>query len=149
MTAIALSAAAICAVLLCLITVVQILYMESLRLRSRDLPALQFFKDTVEDRIGAHADEGVLAFSLIKHTLLLLLGVSFVGMRFGEPGPVWQNLLAAALFAWLTMLVSTYVFAQLLYRKTSGAQVATGPILTGSKSVPASVERAWWRVHSM
>jgi CBS domain containing-hemolysin-like protein len=120
MTAVALSAAAICGILLCLITVVQILYMESLRLRSRDLPALQFFKDTVEDRIGVHADEGVLAFSLIKHTLLLLLGVAFVGLRFGEPGPIWQNLLAAALFAWLTMLVSTYVFAQLLYRKTSG-----------------------------
>jgi putative hemolysin len=120
MTAFALSAAAICAVLLCLITVVQILYTESLRLRSRDLPALQFFKDTVEDRIGVHADEGVLAFSIIKHTLLMLLGVYFVGMRLGEPGPGWQNLLEAAFFAWLTMLVSTYVVAQLLYRKTSG-----------------------------
>src|SRR6202022_618610 len=120
MTAFALSAAAICAALLCLITVVQLLYMESLRLRSRDLPALQFFKETLEDRIGVHADEGVLAFSLIKHTLLLLLGVFFVATRLGEPGQIWQNLLEAALFAWLTMLVSTYVLAQLLYRKTSG-----------------------------
>jgi len=120
MTAFALSGAAICAVLLCLITVVQILYMESLRLRARDLPALQFFKETLEDRIGVHADEGVLAFSFIKHTLLLLLGVFFVGMRIGEPGQVWQNLLEAALFAWLTMLASTYVFAHLLYRKTKG-----------------------------
>ena len=34
MTVFALSGAAICAVLLCLITVVQILYMESLRLRA-------------------------------------------------------------------------------------------------------------------
>ena len=120
MTLFALSCAAICAVLLCLITVVQILYMESLRLRARDLPALQFFKETLEDRIGVHADEGVLAFSFIKHTLLLLLGVFFVGMRIGEPGRVWQNLLEAALFAWLTMLASTYVFAHLLYRKTKG-----------------------------
>jgi putative hemolysin len=120
MTAFALSAALVSAALLCLITVVQILYMESLRLRSRDLPALQFFKESVEDRIGVHADEGVLAFSLIKHTLLLLLGVFFVATRVGEPGPVWQNLLEAALFAWFSMLVSTYVLAQLLYRKTSG-----------------------------
>jgi putative hemolysin len=120
MTVFALSGAAICAVLLCLITVVQILYMESLRLRARDLPALQFFKETLEDRIGVHADEGVLAFSFIKHTLLLLLGVFFVGMRIGEPGQVWQNLLESALFAWLTMLASTYVFAHLLYRKTKG-----------------------------
>ena len=120
MIAFALSGAAICAVLLCLITVVQILYMESLRLRARDLPALQFFKETLEDRIGVHADEGVLAFSFIKHTLLLLLGVFFVGMRIGEPRQVWQNLLESALFAWLTMLASTYVFAHLLYRKTKG-----------------------------
>jgi len=120
MTIFAISAAAICALLLCLITVLQILYMDSLRLRSRDLPALQFFKDSLEDRIGVHGDAGVLAFSLIKHTLMLLLGVFFVGMRIGEPGPIWQNLLESALFAWLTMLVSTYVFAQLLYRKTSG-----------------------------
>ena len=120
MTAFAVTAAPVCFVLLCLITVVQILYMESLRLRSRELPALQFFKETVEDRIGVHADDGALAFSLIKHTLLLLLGISFVGVRFGEPGPAWQNLIEAALFAWLSMLLSTYVIAQLLYRKTSG-----------------------------
>jgi CBS domain containing-hemolysin-like protein len=120
MTIFAISAAAICALLLCLITVLQILYMDSLRLRSRDLPALQFFKDSLEDRIGVHGDAGVLAFSLIKHTLMLLLGAFFVGMRIGEPGPIWQNLLESALFAWLTMLVSTYVLAQLLYRKTSG-----------------------------
>ena len=120
MTVFALSGAAISAVLLCLITVLQILYSESLRLRSRDLPALQFFKETLEDRIGVHADEGVLAFSLIKHTLMLLLGVFFLGMRYGEPGQAWQKLLEAALFAWLTMLVATYVVAQLLYRKTNG-----------------------------
>jgi CBS domain containing-hemolysin-like protein len=120
MTAFALSAAMLCAVLLCLVTVVQIMYMESLRLRARDLPALQFFKETLEDRIGVHADEGVLAFSFIKHTLLLLLGVFFVAMRIGEPARIWQNLLEAVAFAWLTMLASTYVFAHLLYRKTSG-----------------------------
>ena len=52
MTWFAIAATIVWAVLLCVITVVQILYMESLRLRSRDLPALQFFKETLEDRIG-------------------------------------------------------------------------------------------------
>src|SRR5271154_336796 len=112
------------AVLLCLITVVQVLYMESLRLRSRDLPALQFFKETLEDRIGVKGDDGVLAFSLIKHTLLLLLGVCFLATQTTDPvqhpGQAWQNLFEAALFAWLPMLISTYVLAQLLYLKTSG-----------------------------
>lgn len=120
MTLFAVGATIVWAVLLCLITVVQILYMESLRLRSRDLPALQFFKETLEDRIGVTGDDGVLAFSLIKHTLLLLLGVCFLATSYGDTGQRWQNLFEAALFAWLTMLISTYVLAQLLYRKTSG-----------------------------
>jgi putative hemolysin len=120
MTWFAVGATVIWAVLLCLITVVQILYTESLRLRSRDLPALQFFKETLEDRIGVTGDDGVLAFSLIKHTLVLLLGVCFLATRGGDPAQAWQNLFEAALFAWLTMLISTYVLAQVLYRKTSG-----------------------------
>ncbi len=119
MTWFAVGATVIWAVLLCLITVVQILYMESVRLRSRDLPALQFFKESLEDRIGVTGDEGVLAFSLIKHTLVVLLGVCFLATRTGEATP-WQNLFEAALFAWLTMLLSTYVLAQMLYRKTDG-----------------------------
>ncbi len=120
MTWFAIGATVIWAVLLCLITVVQTLYMESVRLRSRDLPALQFFKDTLEDRIGVKGDDGVLAFSLIKHTLVVLLGVCFLATRTGDGGEAWQNLFEAALFAWLTMLISTYVLAQVLYRKTSG-----------------------------
>jgi len=119
MTWFALAAIVISVVLLCVITVVQILYMESLRLRARDLPALQFFKETLEDRLGVSGDDGLLAFSLIKHTLVVLLGVCFLATSEGEPAP-WQNLFEAALFAWLTMLLSTYVLAQVLYRKTSG-----------------------------
>ena len=119
MTWFAVGATIIWAVLLCLITVVQTLYMESLKLRSRDLPALQFFKETLEDRIGVKGDDGVLAFSLIKHTLVVLLGVCFLATRTGDSQP-WENLFQAALFAWLTMLISTYVLAQVLYRKTSG-----------------------------
>ncbi len=120
MTLFAVAGAVICAALLCLITVVQILYMESLRLRARDLPALQFFKDTLEARIGVETETGVLAFSIVKHTLMLLLGVYFLGTRFADRGGAWQSLFEAAVFAWLTMVVCTYVFAQVLYRKTSG-----------------------------
>src|ERR1700691_3809732 len=119
MTWFAIGATIVWAVLLCIITVVQVLYMESLRLRSRDLPALQFFKAPLEDRIGVRGDDGLLAFSLIKHTLVLLLGVCFLATREGQAAP-WQNLFEAALFAWLTMLLSTYLLAQVLYRKTRG-----------------------------
>ena len=120
MTWFAVGATAMWAVLLCLITTVQILYMESLRLRSRELPALAFFKEQIENRIGVKGDDGVLAFSIIKHTLVVLLGVCFLATRTDNSGQPWQNLFEAALFAWLTMLISTYVLAQVLYRKTSG-----------------------------
>ena len=120
MTWFALGATIVWAVLLCLITVVQILYMESLRLRSRELPALEFFKEAIEHRIGVKGDAGVLAFSIMKHTLILLLGVFFLATDWGDPAQRWQNLFEAALFAWLTMLVSTYILAQVLYRRTKG-----------------------------
>src|ERR1700722_18049509 len=114
MTWFAIGSSLVWAILLCVITVVQVLYTESLRLRSRDLPALQFFKEALEDRIGVQGDDGVLAFSLIKHTLVVLLGVCFLATLTGNPTEPWQNLFEAALFAWLTMLISTYVLAQVL-----------------------------------
>ena len=120
MTVFALAGAALCALLLCLITVVQILYMESVRLRARDLPALQLFKETLEERIGVKAERGILAFSIIKHTALLLLGLCFLATRFGDVNAPWQSFFEAALFAWITMLVSTYIVAQVLYRRTAG-----------------------------
>jgi putative hemolysin len=120
MTAFAWIAIVVILGLLCLITVIQLLYTESLRLRSRDLPALQFFKETLEARIGVNTEQGVLVFSLIKHTLLLLLGICFMAANMDDGGRQWQIFFEAALFSWLSMLASTYIFAQLLYRKTQG-----------------------------
>ena len=64
--------------LLALVTFVQLLYLESLRLRPRDLPSLEFFKDTLEDKLGLKTEDGAGAFSLIKHTLLALMGVFYL-----------------------------------------------------------------------
>jgi len=47
-----------------LVTFVQVLYLESLRLRTRDLPSLRFFKETLEDRIGFKTEDGFLDVSL-------------------------------------------------------------------------------------
>jgi putative hemolysin len=120
MIAIPLTAALIVAALLCVLTVFQTMYTESIRLRAREFPALQFFKATLEDRIGLKARDGVLVISLIKHTLLTLLGLFFVAITVSESGLGLQSFFEAALFAWLTMLASTYALAPLLYRKTSG-----------------------------
>jgi CBS domain containing-hemolysin-like protein len=106
--------------LLGLVTFVQLLYLESLRLRTRDLPALKFFKETLEDRIGMKTDQGAGAFSLIKHTLLVVLGALFLAW-FSDGFPwhaavFWQALAAV----WLTMIAVAYALPQLLYRRTSG-----------------------------
>jgi putative hemolysin len=98
--------------LLGLVTFVQLLYLESLRLRTRDLPSLKFFKDELEDKIGIKADQGAGSFSLIKHSLLVALGVLY----FAWLGNLWQ----AALAAWLVMIAVAYALPQLLYRRTSG-----------------------------
>src|SRR5581483_7342443 len=106
--------------LLGLTTFVQLLYLESLRLRTRDLPSLKFFKETLEDKLGLKTEDGAGTFSLIKHTIMVLLGVFYLAwLADGKPwnaGSFWQAVLAA----WLTMVVISYALPQTLYRRTTG-----------------------------
>ncbi len=106
--------------LLGLVTFVQLLYLESLRLRTRDLPSLKFFKETLEGKLGLRTEQGAGAFSLVKHTLLVLLGALYFAW-FADGAPwhaaiFWQ----AALAVWLTMIAVSYALPQLLYRRTAG-----------------------------
>jgi CBS domain containing-hemolysin-like protein len=112
--------AAAAVVELALVTFVQLLYLESMRLRPRDLPSLEFFKETLEDRIGLKIEAGAETFSLFKHTTLVLLGVLFFA-RFEYDDPsISAGLWQAALAAWLAMIAVAYLLPQLLYRRTSG-----------------------------
>ena len=112
-------AAALATPLLGLVTFVQLLYLESLRLRTRDLPSLEFFKDTLQDKLGLKTEQGADAFSLVKHTLLVLLGIFyFASFTDGEPwNPVafWQ----AVLTVWVAMVAVCYALPQVAYRRTS------------------------------
>jgi len=118
--------------LLGLVTFVQLLYLESLRLRTRDLPSLKFFKETLEDKLGMKTEDGAGAFSLIKHTLLVLLGILYFAWFADEAvwhaGIFWQ----AAMAAWMTMIAVAYALPQLLYRRTTGGWlVPLVPFLRG------------------
>jgi CBS domain containing-hemolysin-like protein len=98
--------------LLGLLTFVQVLYLESLRLRTRDLPSIKVFKEVLEDRIGVKTEDGADTFSLIKHALLIVLGIAYYiwsGERF------WEALIAAL----VTMIAVCFALPQLLYRRTS------------------------------
>lgn len=107
------------AVFIAIVTFVQLLYLESIRLRTRDLRSLQFFKATLEDKIGLKSEDGSLTFSLIKHSALLLLGiVIFAGIVNGVR--TWLTFLEACFAAWLVMMAAAYATPQILYRRTSG-----------------------------
>src|SRR5262249_28926562 len=74
MTAALVIFSALLALLVMFVTCIQVLYLESLRIRARELPSLQFFKETLEQKIGLSVDRGALTFSLVKHVLLGIFG---------------------------------------------------------------------------
>lgn len=106
--------------LLVVFTVLQTMYMDSLRLRSRELASMTFFKETLEERMGLKSEKGMLSSSLIKHSTMLVLGAVFVGLASRRGSPLWQALLEGCLESWLVMLAASYVAAQVLFRKTEG-----------------------------
>jgi CBS domain containing-hemolysin-like protein len=106
--------------LLGLVTFVQILYLESLRLRPRDLPSLRFFKESLEERMGLKTEDGAGAFTLIKHSLLALLGVLVLAWFTEGERWDWTVVAEAAVAVWLIMFVVSYVLPQILYRGTEG-----------------------------
>jgi len=109
------------ALLLGLVTFVQLLYLESLRLRTRDLPAIKFFKETLEDKIGFPTEDGAGSFTLVKHTAILLIAILYFLVFADGRAWTWPDVFETAAAAWLTMIVMAYVLPQVLYRRT-GAQ---------------------------
>src|SRR5580698_8515015 len=115
---------ALLALLLGLVTFVQLLYLESLRLRTRDFPAIKFFKETLEDKIGFQTDDGAGSFTLIKHSAILLIGVLYFLVFADGQAWTWPEVLETAVASWLTMIVMAYVLPQVLYRRTDAQWLA-------------------------
>ncbi|MBV8866109.1 MAG: HlyC/CorC family transporter [Acidobacteriaceae bacterium] len=116
--------------LLCFVSYVQLLYLESLRLIRRDFPSLEFFRETLAEKIGLDLEHGSLAFSLIKHVSLFLIGVFYL-CAFVQPNlPHWQSVLEAIGASFVAMLASTYLVPQFLYRRSS--------VLWLNKALPAT-----------
>ncbi len=102
-----------------LVTCVQVLYLESLRIRPRELPSLQFFKETLEKKLGLETERGSLAFSLVKHIGLGLVGCLTMSAA-TNLAPFWQAVLEACAITSIYTIVGTYIIPQLVYRKSSG-----------------------------
>ena len=119
MTIALLFTAAVLALLLVLVTFVQLLYFESLRIRTRELPALEFFKQKLEKELVPKTEIALLSFSLLKYSLLLLLAILILdGVCAGAP-VTWVAFAEGSIATWLVMLVAVAVIPQLLYRATS------------------------------
>ncbi len=107
-------------VLLTFVSYVQLLYLESLRLIRREVPSLEFFRETVVGRIGLDPEQGSLAFSLIKHVSLFSVGLFYLCSLVRPGAPHWQSVLEALGLALVAMLLSTYLIPLLVYRRTKG-----------------------------
>ncbi len=121
MSAVLITVSVLAAALLALVTLVQVLYLESMRLRTRELPALAYFKETLETRLGLETEAGALTFSLIKHLLILLAAVAISGAVARGAPLSWTALAEAALSSAAVLLLCAYLVPQLLYRKTTAA----------------------------
>ena len=116
---------------LCLVTFVQLLYLESQRLRPRESVALTLFKESIEERIGSEGHAPV-ALAIVKHTGLLALAAPWLALAWMVRDGRLVAVAEAAAGSWLVMVLSCYAAPQLLYRKTSGRWLAAAaPVLRG------------------
>jgi CBS domain containing-hemolysin-like protein len=99
---------------------VQLLYLESFRLRAREYEALDYFKDEIAPRLKMETAEGAMVFSLYKHGLLVIIGALAYQLSGGGPAP-WLDLAQGIGLALVAMAVCSYLLPQLLYRRASGA----------------------------
>ena len=101
-------------------TAIQTFYLEGMRLRTRELPSLQYFKSDFEPQLNLRSEEGALSFSLWKHSCLLAFGVLVLAQAI-DGGPLkFPELLESIASAWLAMLLCAYLVPQLLFRRTTG-----------------------------
>lgn len=112
-------AACVMAIVVVAVTCVQVLYLEALRIHAREVPALEFFKHTLEPKLGLSMERGVLTFSFVKHVGLavtgcLLLAITLEGASLGE------GLAVACVLAGAFTVVGTYLIPQIIYRRSSG-----------------------------
>lgn len=123
-------------------SLLQLLYLESLRLRTREYRSLEFFKNKLQDLIGLKVEVGASRFSLVKHTCFVLFGIVALLLTLNPATPVWEAAIAASVLSWLVMIVTTYLFPQILYRRTSVGWI-TG-LVPAAKALAFAVQPVDW-----
>jgi putative hemolysin len=102
-----------------LVTCVQLFYLEALRIRAREQKSLEFFKETLETKLGLDTERGGLTFSVVKHLGLGVIGCLTLAAM-AQNSPTWEQLAVACLLVGGFVVVGTYIVPQIVYRKSSG-----------------------------
>jgi CBS domain containing-hemolysin-like protein len=102
-----------------LVSFVQLLYMDALRLRGRGGPAHEYFKETFQPKLRLDPEEGALVFSLIKQALIVLESMAMFGAFQLGQDLLWSIALEAVALTIGIVIVSVYVLPQALYQKTN------------------------------
>lgn len=103
-----------------LVTCVQLFYLESLRIHTRERKSLEFFKETLETKLGLETERGALTFSVVKHLGLGVIGALTLAATI-QGAPEWQDVAVACLLVGIFTVMGTYIIPQIVYRKSSGA----------------------------
>jgi len=142
MTLLLLIADLLVAIVVTLASTIQVLYLEALRIRARELPSLEFFKSTLEAKLGMETELGALTFSLVKHIGLAALGCLTLAVT-AQNANGFEAIVAAILLVTFFAILGTYAIPQIIAGPTAtarwvGVQNAIGnlsgifgPILTG------------------
>jgi len=136
--------------LITLFTCIQTLYVEGMRLRTRDLASLQHFKTNLEPRLNLRSEEGALTFSLWKHVCLVTFGVMVMAQVIDGGYLTAPGLLESVAAALLLMMLCAYLIPQLLFRRTSGTWIGhLLPFYSGAALVMRPLVLALNFVHSL
>ncbi len=132
--------------LVTLVTSIQVMYLESLRIRSRELPSLEYFKESIEPKIGLTTEKGALTFSLVKHVGLTVIGCLLLAITY-DKASLGEAITGSVLIGSMIVLVCTHLVPQLIYRKSSGQKLMVFvPVL---KAVALLVAPLSWTVEFM
>jgi len=110
--------------LLALVSFVHLLYLEAVRLRRREEPSLEYFKEHFEEQLQLKPEEGALAYSLVKQLLVAMIGLACCALSLEAGHISLVGLGEAALLAAFILLLAGFLVPQALYRKTSGRWLA-------------------------
>ena len=108
------------AALLVLTSLLQSLYQESMRLRSRESACLDYFNEKLEAAIGKEPEQVFLAISIVKQALVAMQGVLLLAVFIKTAAGPWEALATASVATFTMMVITCHFIPQLLYRKTTG-----------------------------